>query len=59
MGWHTDLDNNAIATAVRIAMRDSERRQYIAHRGREMVDGMGVSRTLERMKDLLLIASAR
>jgi spore coat polysaccharide biosynthesis predicted glycosyltransferase SpsG len=59
MGWHADIDDNAITTTIRIAMEDAEGRRHVAHRGYEMVDGKGVDRALERMKDSMLIASAR
>ncbi|MDD1752006.1 MAG: UDP-2,4-diacetamido-2,4,6-trideoxy-beta-L-altropyranose hydrolase [Methanotrichaceae archaeon] len=49
LGWHEELSTSAISSAVLRLLIDKETRDYMAIRGRRLVDGIGVKRVVEAM----------
>jgi UDP-2,4-diacetamido-2,4,6-trideoxy-beta-L-altropyranose hydrolase len=50
LGWHEKVAEENISLAVERLLKDPARRGEMARLGRQMVDGLGVSRVLKRMK---------
>ena len=51
LGLGTDVGEDRVASAVRSLLEDVERRREMSRRGRELVDGLGASRTAEVILD--------
>jgi len=51
LGWHADIDPADAADAVRHLLADTERREALSVRGRELVDGQGVMRVIDALLD--------
>ena len=51
LGLGTEVDEQAIATAVRSLLADVARRRQMSGRGRALVDGLGASRAAEVILD--------
>jgi spore coat polysaccharide biosynthesis predicted glycosyltransferase SpsG len=51
LGWHADAGSGAITEAVARLVADPERRAALTRRGRRLVDGQGVERVVDALRD--------